>query len=145
MISLLDVNVLVALFDPAHLHHEAAHRWFAGNRNLRWATCPLTENGLIRVLSNPSYRGARTTIDDAAARLHKFCNDPQHVFWQDSASVRDRALFRWNHVQGHRQIPDVYLLALSTANGGRLATFDSGVSMKSVEGATARNLEVLPV
>ncbi|MGH7924455.1 MAG: TA system VapC family ribonuclease toxin [Candidatus Binatus sp.] len=143
MIALLDVNVLVALFDPAHLHHEASHAWFGPNRSLRWATCPLTENGLIRVLSNPGYRGSRTTIDDAAARLHKFCSEPQHVFWPDSTSVRDRRLFRWNHVQGHRQIPDVYLLALAVANDGRLVTFDSAISLRTVEGATPHNLEVL--
>ena len=62
MIALLDVNVLVALFDPAHLHHEAAHVWFGRNRSRRWATCPLTENALVRVLSNPSYPGRCTTI-----------------------------------------------------------------------------------
>jgi uncharacterized protein len=143
MIALLDVNVLLALFDPAHLHHEAAHAWFGRNRGQQWATCPLTENGLVRVLSNPSYRGTRTTIDDAASRLLKFCLDARHVFWPDSTSIRDRGLFRWNHVQGHRQIPDVYLLALSVANKGRLATFDSAISLSAVEGATVRNLEVL--
>lgn len=143
MIALLDVNVLVALFDPAHLHHEAAHAWFGQNRSQQWATCPLTENGLVRVLSNPSYRGARTTIGDAAARLHQFCSEPKHVFWPDSISVRDREHFRWKYVQGHRQIPDVYLLALSVANEGRLVTFDSAISLRAVEGATVRNLEVL--
>jgi uncharacterized protein len=143
MIALLDVNVLVALFDAAHLHHEAAHAWFGRSRSRQWATCPLTENGLVRVLSNPSYRGSSTTIDDAAARLHKFCSESRHVFWPDSTTIRDRGLFRWNHVQGHRQIPDVYLLALAVANEGLLATFDSGISLATVQGAAARNLEVL--
>jgi predicted nucleic acid-binding protein len=73
VIALLDVNVLVALFDPAHLHHEGAHAWFGRNRSRRWATCPLTENALVRVLSNASYHGTRTTMDDAAARLRSFC------------------------------------------------------------------------
>ena len=145
MIALLDVNVLVALFDPEHLHHETAHAWFGRNRRGRWATCPLTENGLIRVLSNASYPGRRTTVEDASARLRIFCSDRQHVFWPDSVTVCDPGRFRWNHVQGHRQLMDVYLLALSVSNEGRLATFDSTISLKAVQGATLQNLELLSV
>jgi toxin-antitoxin system PIN domain toxin len=144
VIALLDVNVLVALFDPAHLHHEAAHAWFGHNRSSRWATCPLTENALVRVLSNASYPGRRTTIEDAAARLRTFCSDREHIFWPDSVSVRDRGQFRWNHIQGHRQLTDVYLLALSVSNQGRLATFDASISLKAVQGAAVQNLELLP-
>ncbi len=143
MIALLDVNVLVALFDPAHLHHEAAHAWFGRNRSRRWATCALTENGLVRVLSNASYPGRRTTTEDAAARLQTFCSGREHLFWPDSVSVRDPGRFRWNHVQGHRQLTDVYLLALSVSNEGRLATFDATISLKAVQGAAAQNLELL--
>ena len=143
MIALLDVNVLVALFDPAHLHHEAAHAWFGRNRSSRWATCPLTENALVRILSNASYPGRRTTVEDATARLRTFCADRHHVFWPDSVSVRDAGRFRWNHVQGHRQLMDVYLLALSVSNEGMLATFDSTISLKSVQGAAPHNLELI--
>lgn len=143
MISLLDVNVLVALFDPEHLHHEAAHAWFERNRARGWATCPLTENALVRILSNPSYPGRRTTLDDAASRLEAFCSDRRHVFWPDSVSVRDGKRFRWRHLQGHRQLTDVYLLALSVSNAGRLATFDSTISLKSVQGASLDSLEIL--
>ena len=143
MIALLDANVLVALFDPAHLHHEAAHSWFGRNRSRRWATCALTENALVRVLSNPAYPGRRTTVEDAALRLRTFCSDRQHVFWSDSLSVRDPGRFHWNRVQGHRQLTDVYLLALSVSNRGRLATFDSTISLNAVEGAAAQNLELL--
>lgn len=143
MIALLDVNVLVALFDPAHLHHEAAHVWFGRNRRLQWATCPLTENALVRILSNASYPGQRTTLDDAAVRLRTFCSDRHHVFWPDSVSVRDSGRFRWNHVQGHRQLTDVYLLALSVSKEGRLATFDSAISLQAVQNAAPQNLELL--
>ena len=143
MIALHDVNVLVALFDPAHLHHEAAHAWFGGNRNRRWATCPLTENALVRILSNASYPGRRTTLEDAASRLRTLCLDRQHVFWPDSVSVRDAGRIRWNHVHGHRQLTDVYLLALSVANQGCLATFDSTISLRTVQGAEPDNLELL--
>jgi toxin-antitoxin system PIN domain toxin len=143
VIALLDVNVLIALFDPGHLHHEAAHAWLGRNRSSGWATCPLTENALVRILSNASYPGRRTTVEDAAARLRTFCERRDHVFWPDSVSVRDAGRFRWNHVQGHRQLTDVYLLALSVSNEGMLATFDSTISLKSVQDAEPRNLELL--
>jgi uncharacterized protein len=72
-VALLDVNVLVALFDPDHVHHEAAHGWFAANRAAGWATCPLTENGLIRVLSNPAYAVTPETPAAIVQRLAAFC------------------------------------------------------------------------
>ena len=143
MIALLDVNVLVALFDPDHLYHDAAHTWFARNRSSRWATCPLTENALVRILSNASYPGHRATLEDAAARLQTFCSDRLHTFWPDSVSIREPGRFRWNHVQGHRQLTDIYLLALALSNQGRLATFDSAISLRAVQGAAPSNLEVL--
>jgi uncharacterized protein len=145
MVALLDVNVLIALFDPAHVHHEAAHVWLGANRKNKWATCALTENAFVRVLSNPAYPGSRTTVEDAAARLRTFCSEGQHAFWTDSVSVREDGRFRWNHVQGHRQLTEVYLLALAVANEGRLATFDSTISLRAVERAESRNLEVIGV
>jgi hypothetical protein len=129
MIALLDVNVLVALFDPAHVHHDAAHGWFRRHHSQQWATCALTENAMVRVLSNAAYPGRRTTLEDAAARLRTFCSHREHVFWADSISLRDHGRFHWKHIQGHRQLTDVYLLALSVANKGRLATFDSAISI----------------
>ena len=143
MTALLDVNVLVALFDPAHIHHEAAHAWFAAHRKNGWATCALTENAFVRVLSNPAYAGARTTIEDAVARLRTFCADPDHAFWSEMRSIRERGLFRWRHVQGHRQLTDVYLLALAVSMRGCLATFDSAISLRAVEGALPSNLALI--
>ena len=145
MIALLDVNVLVALFDPSHVHLEAGHAWLGANRKHRWATCALTENAFVRVLSNPAYPGSRTTVEDATARLRTFCSERRHVFWTDSVSVREDGRFRWNHVQGHRQLTDVYLLALAVANEGRLATFDSTISLRAVERAEASNLELISI
>ena len=139
MAALLDVNVLVALFDPMHAHHEAAHEWFAENRGRGWATCPLTENGLVRILSNPRYPGRMTTIGDAVERLGSFRESGHHTFWPDSASLCDKT-FRPAHVQGYRQLTDVYLLALAVKNDGRLATFDRGIPLPSVSGAEARHL-----
>lgn len=145
MVSLLDVNVLVALFDTTHLHHEAAHVWFAVNRQQNWATCPLTENAFVRVVSNPSYPGLRTTPEDAARLLRDLCLSADHLFWADSLSICDFQRFRWRHIQGHRQLTDVYLLALSVANEGRFVTFDGSVSIRSVEDAEPRNLEIIAV
>src|SRR5690348_13794702 len=86
-VSLLDVNVLVALFDPEHTHYEAAHRWFEDNREFGWATCPLTENGLVRILSNFTYPGSRAPAAELRTRLERFCGSGHHYFWPDSLSL----------------------------------------------------------
>ncbi|MHB8383806.1 MAG: TA system VapC family ribonuclease toxin [Candidatus Binataceae bacterium] len=143
MIALLDANVLIALFDPSHVHHEAAHGWFGMNRGSGWATCPLTENAFARVLSNPAYPGSGTTVRDAALRLGSFCSDRQHHFWNDSVSIREDERFVWAHVQGYRQLTDVYLLALAVAKQARLATFDSTISIRAVDNAESKNLELI--
>ena len=143
MIALLDVNVLVALFDPVHSHHEAAHGWLAENRVAGWATCPMTENGLARVVSNPAYPGSRTTLSDAVSRLDKFVRSGDHVFWPDAVSIRDTSVVQTKHVAGHQQLTDVYLLALAVGQAGRLATFDRSIPLASVAGATPDNLALL--
>lgn len=143
MIALLDVNVLVALFDEVHLHHDAAHQWFGDNRGLGWATCPLTENGFVRVVSNPTYVGRGATLHHAIARLEQFRLSGDHSFWPDSVSLRDGTLFRPVHIAGHRQLTDVYLLAIAVRHGGRLATFDRSIPLKSVAGAGPEQLAIL--
>lgn len=143
MIALLDVNVLVALFDPSHCHHEAAHQWFAANRGGGWATCPITENGLVRVLSSPAYSGRRTTVADAAARLGQLCGSGDHTFWADSISIRDGSRLEPAWIGGHRAVTDVYLLALAVSQGGRLATFDRAVPVAAVRGASTTHLALL--
>jgi toxin-antitoxin system PIN domain toxin len=140
LVLLLDVNVLVALFDPVHTHHEAAHEWFEPNRRSGWSTCPLTENGLVRVISNPSYPGRRTTVQDALQRLTIFRESGNHTFWPDSASLCEVPLIRPANLLGHRQLTDVYLLALAVTNGGRLATFDQRISLAAVNGAEPGHL-----
>lgn len=143
MIALLDVNVLVALFDPVHAHHEAAHKWFASNRRSGWATCPLTENGLVRIISNSSYPGRRTRVQDALERLTRFRDSGDHTFWPDSLTLCDVQLIRTAHLLGHRQLTDVYLLALAVRNGGQLATFDDGIPVAAVNGAKSDHLVVI--
>lgn len=143
MAALLDVNVLVALFDPAHVCHEAAHTWLRRSRERGWATCPLTENGMVRVLANPAYPGSRTTVDDATRRLRQFCAHGRHTFWPDAVSWREERVFRLPHVQGHRQLTDVYLLALAVRNKGCLATFDDTIPIHAVAGATKGHLALI--
>jgi len=144
VIPLLDVSVLLPLFDSVHFFHEAAHRWFERNRDREWATCALTENAFVRIVSNSAYQGFQTTVSDATRLLREFCSNRGHVFWNDNISVRESSRFHWNHVQGHGQIADVYLLGLAVANGGCLATFDTRISLRAVAGATSKNLEIIP-
>ena len=139
MVALLDVNILVALFDATHVQHEAAHEWFALNQENGWASCPLTENGFIRVVSNPAYPGRRTTLGDAIQRLRRFRESSAHWFWPDSLSLCEE-IIRPAHIQGYRQLTDVYLLALAVTKGGRLATFDGGIPLLSVAGAEAKDM-----
>ena len=140
--ALLDVNVLIALFDEMHVHHEAAHDWFADNRAAGWTTCAITENGFLRVLTHP--RAA--VVDSRAtvfASLRKFCTGRGYAFWGDAVSLRDEKLFDASVIVSHRQLTDVYLLGLATRMGGRLATFDAGIPLKAVRGATRDTLAVI--
>ncbi len=141
--ALLDVNVLVALFDPDHVHHEMAHDWFASDGREAWATCPLTENGLVRVLAHPAYAATVGRVTDLLARLRRFCASGGHVFWEDSVSLRDATVFDASVVAGPRQLTDVYLLGLAHARKGRLATFDQSIPIRAVKGGSSRDLVVI--
>ena len=143
MIHLLDVNVLVALFDPAHIHHDAAHAWFERARPSGWATCPITQNGFLRVVANPAYPGRRTTVGDAADRLRRFLGSGGHQFWPDDVSLLDDRVARTASLAGHREITDAYLLALALRRGGRLATFDRSIRLAAVSGAEASHVVVV--
>jgi len=141
---LLDVNVLVALFDPSHIHHEVAHGWFGENRDHGWATCPITENGFLRVVTNPAYPGRRTSVADAAERFRRFLESRHHTFWPDAVSLVDSERVALAHVTGHNELTDTYLLALTVRHHGRLVTFDRRLRIRAVNGATASHVSVLP-
>lgn len=141
--ALLDVNVLVALFDGDHVHHDLAHDWFSASRERGWATCPVTENGLIRVLANPKYGSALTSVPALAERLRAFKASGYHEFWPDSLSLTDASTFSLGALRGYRQLTDAYLLGLAHANGGRLATFDRAISSVVVTGVRPGTLEVV--
>jgi uncharacterized protein len=141
--ALLDVNVLVALFDPAHPNHEDAHRWFGRNRKRGWATCPLTVNGCVRILSNPAYPTVEATPAEIILRLRDLCSAVDHHFWSDSVSLLDEGQFRAQAIMGHQKIADAYLLGLAVRHSGKLVTFDRSIPLKAVKGAQATHLEVL--
>jgi toxin-antitoxin system PIN domain toxin len=141
--ALLDVNVLVALFNPDHVHHDVAHDWFANARAGGWATCAVTEQGLLRILANPSFWSEFARTAALIKRLRQFCGSGNHRFWDQTVSLRDRTLFDLSHLSGHRQITDVYLLGLAHRMGGRLATFDRTIPLKAVIGATGESLVIL--
>lgn len=142
-VALLDVNVLVALFDAEHVHHAPAHDWFADHRASGWATCPITENGFVRVVSSPAYglRGMR--LQTALGALRRFEASGHHHFWPCSVSLADHALFDLSPSAGSRQTTDVYLLGLAVRMKGCLATFDRSIPLKTVTGATPAALQVI--
>ena len=142
-VALLDVNVLVALFDGDHVHHDAAHDWFAQARRRGWATTPITENGAIRVLSNPAYHAAAMTASSTREHLQRFCAIEGHAFWPGDLSLLGKDVLVPHATVTHRQLTDVYLLALAVAHDGCLATFDTSIPTSVVRGATAKHLLTL--
>lgn len=141
-LALLDVNLLVALFDPDHIHHDLAHDWFHDQRTAGWATCPLTENGLLRVLTNPAYTAPHRPAD-IVERLRAFRSSGHHRFLADDVSLCDARLFNLALMRGHRQVTDIYLLGLAKHSDAALATFDRTIPLASVKGATRANLFVI--
>jgi len=129
---LLDVNVLLALTDPQHLLHEAAHRWWQDWGNAAWATCPITENGFVRVASHPSYPNRSGEATVALAILRQLCSLPGHHFWADNISLREA--MEPDAALTHGQVTDAYLLGLAVHHGGRMATFDQRVVASAVRG-----------
>ena len=142
MRALLDVNVLIALLDSDHLHHAAAATWLKENIRTGWASCPLTQNGCIRIMSQTGYPNALPAAA-IAERLAAATATTHHVFWPDAISMLDAGRIAWNAVLGARQVTDVYLLTLAVQQGGRLVTLDRAVPLKAVPGAKPRHLVVI--
>ena len=141
MRSLLDVNVLIALMDADHVFHEKAHAWYGKNLSDGWSSCPITENGLIRITSHPNYHptSPRRT-EDVIRALKTFKSTSDHQFWPDSLSVTEENTFHLGQILGSKQLTDIYLLALATSHGGKLVTFDSSVNLAAVVASSPDNL-----
>lgn len=142
MRALLDVNVLIALLDAGHLHHGLATSWLEGEIDHGWASCPITQNGCIRIMSQPKYPGSLPAAQ-VAARLAEAANNPWHEFWPDDINLLHSEIFVWSHVLGHRQVTDVYLLSLAVKHGGCFVTFDRRIGLDAVTGAQPKHLCVL--
>lgn len=141
MRALLDINLIIGLLDPDHAFHDRAHGWWASNATRGWASCPLTENGVVRIMANAAYtQSIRFTPGDLISRLNAFAAHSNHEFWPDDISFRDPAVFAPERIHGSGQITDLYLLALAVRHGGRLATFDATIPLSAVSSAKKINL-----
>ncbi|MDQ3660528.1 MAG: PIN domain-containing protein [Actinomycetota bacterium] len=143
MIALLDVNILVALAWPNHVHHAPARRWFQQESKRGWATCPLTETAFVRVSSNARAVEHAVTPGEAIELLTRLREWSGHSFLNDDVSIATSSLVAWAMVVGHQQVTDAHLLALSRRHGARLVTFDHGIS--NLVPAGHRASEVLQV
>jgi len=142
MRALLDVNVLIALLDGGHIHHGLVTDWMANNMDSGWASSPMTQNGCIRILSQPGYPN---TVPAArvANRLAEATRHPSHAFWADSISLLHPGFLMWKRVLSSRHVTDVYLLALGIQNGGCFVTLDQGIPIDAVTGALPEHLVML--
>ena len=140
--ALLDVNVLLALLDRDHVMNDLVTNWFDAQGTARWATCAVTENGFVRIVSQPRYPHP-LGAGEALARLRRATGDSAHQFWPCDVSITDPASVEPSHALTSAQVTDLYLLALAVRHGGRFVTFDRRVSPGGVPGATADHVVVL--
>jgi toxin-antitoxin system PIN domain toxin len=139
---LLDVNMLLALLDAAHVHHTRAKAWLLSQANPGWASCPITQNGFARVISQPSYPSP-VTVSRAVSLLQSATESGFHEFWSDDLSLLDDTVIDHSLVHGPKQITDVYLLALALKHEGRLVALDRAIPLAAARGAQVRHLVLL--
>ncbi|MFM2399125.1 MAG: hypothetical protein RL341_1282 [Pseudomonadota bacterium] len=142
MRALLDINVLIALLDPDSPQNVVARQWLLENQASGWASCPITQNGCIRIMSQPAYPNA-LAVNQVIDRLAYACGKQAHEFWADDLSLLDERRVDAARLLGHRQVTDAYLLALAVAHGGRFVTFDNRIVLDAVRGAKPHHLLVL--
>jgi toxin-antitoxin system PIN domain toxin len=140
--ALLDVNVLLALLDSDHVDHAHAHDWLDDEIEAGWASCAITENGFVRILSQPRYPSPVSPAE-AIELLARASGGGPHQFWPCDLSLLDARIVDGSRLHGPRQVTDAYLLALAVAHDGRLVTFDRAVSPTAVHGASEDHLTVL--
>ncbi|MFZ0240993.1 MAG: TA system VapC family ribonuclease toxin [Desulfobacterales bacterium] len=131
-IFLLDINLLLALTDPMHVHHKPSHQWFDATGHQGWATCPITENGFVRIASHPNYPNRPGDVSSVLSILHKVCKSPGHHFWTEDLSIVN--ILESDSVITHAQITDVYLLGLAVQKNGMFATLDRHIPVDVVSG-----------
>ena len=138
-ICLLDVNVLVALMWPAHEAHATAQAWFRRIPGRKWATCPLTQAGFVRIVSNPAFSSQAVSPRQAIDVLSANAGHSGHVFWPDALSVPEALGVFGPKLTGHRQITDAYLLGLAVHKKGLLVTFDRAILTLAVRDMVSNN------
>jgi toxin-antitoxin system PIN domain toxin len=138
MKSLLDVNMLIAICDGHHIYHAQASEWFANHAAQGWATCPLIQNGVIRIMSQPSYPNSRP-IGEVVKQVRTMCASKYHHFWANDFSIMDETKIAHQHVLGNKQLTDIYLLALAVQHSARLVTLDGGIALQAVKSAKKEN------
>lgn len=140
--ALLDVNVLLALLDSDHVDHGRALDWLDDEIEAGWASCAITENGFVRIISQPRYPSP-ISPSEAIELLSRARSSGHHEFWVCDVSVLDARTVDRSHLHGPRQVTDAYLLALAAAHDGTFVTFDRSLSLAAVHGATDAHLTVL--
>jgi len=140
--ALLDVNVLIALLDSDHASHDTAMSWFAKHARQGWASCPITQNGCVRIMSNPGYPNP-LPVQAVIKRLADACREDIHEFWLDEVSLLDPDVIDSTRIHGPRQLTDIYLLALAVRHRGRFVTFDTGIPLAAARNSTTHNLSIL--
>jgi len=140
--ALLDVNVLIAMHDAGHSHHQRARDWLADNIDSGWASCAITQNGFIRILSQPRYPLEISTTQ-AIELLQRTCSTVHHTFWPADISLIDPETITSSRVLASKQVTDLYLLALAARQGGRLVTFDANITQSAVVHAGPDHLVVI--
>ena len=142
MRALLDVNVLIALLDGSHIHHGLVTDWLARHIDEGWASSPITQNGCIRILSQPGYPNP-VPAAQVAERLTEATQHPSHTFWADSISLLHPGILIWNRILSSRHVTDAYLLALAVQQGGHFVTLDRGIPLDAVGKALPEHLKVI--
>lgn len=140
--ALLDINVLLALLDSDHVDHSLAHDWLDDEIDAGWASCAITENGFVRIISQPRYPSPVSPAE-AIGLLSRARDSGHHEFWPCDVSLLDARIVDSSRLHGPRQVTDAYLLALATAHDGRFITFGRSLPLSSVHGASEDHLTVL--
>lgn len=142
MRALFDINLLIALHDRDHLHHTRASEWLQAHGQHGWASCPLTQNGFLRIMSQSGYSNPQP-LALLVQMLQASTLAAFHQFWPDDISVLDSAQFQHTQIHSARQLTDLYLLGLAVKNQGRLVSFDQRIAIHAVQGASPEHLVVL--
>ena len=142
MRALFDVSVLIALFQPDHIHHQRTHIWWELNQQFGWASCPISENGFVRIISQPKYPLPQT-VSTAIKILTSAKRHTNHQFWSDDLSLLDERVFDSSAFTQHGQVTDSYLLALAIHNGGKLITIDQNIKTTPALKFTRDHLQIL--